>query len=285
MSLDNLFKMIHNQGNIEDPSVLPKIEQFYLQKSEDRDYNVILDKMTRFHPSSVCYNSVCSRKYSIVMNRKHFGAELKLTEPHKTSLLRVFDHGHMIHEMYQDKILAKTGCLYGKWYHREDNKMIVEGFYPGEGWLYQEPRMKWPEYRMSGYVDGLVVIEGKWYVLEIKSSNSNSFKYIKSVSKQPRDYHMKQAMLYCFAPNDIENAGEIEGAIILYVNKETGEELDFFVKKDKAKIDQILEDIENAISASENKELPGRIEDCKTIKSRCAKECIARDFCFSEVAK
>ena len=126
-------------------------------------------------------------------------------------------------------------------------------------------------------------IVGEGCFLKLTKGRHN--KYIKSVSKQPRDYHMKQAMLYCFAPNDIENAGEIEGAIILYVNKETGEELDFFVKKDKAKIDQILEDIENAISASENKELPGRIEDCKTIKSRCAKECIARDFCFSEVAK
>jgi len=281
MSINDLFKILHNKEDIDSPSILPTIEGFYTHRANDRDYEYIMEKMTRFHPSSVGYNPVCARKYSIIMNREHFGASLRLSDPHKTSLLRIFDHGHMIHEMYQDNVLAKSGSLYGKWYQKDNEKVIVEGFYPGDGWRYKEPRMKWPDYRMSGYVDGIVVIEGKWYVLEIKSSNSNSFKYIKSVSKEPRDYHMKQAMLYCIAPNDLEACGEIEGAIILYVNKETGEELDFFVKKDINKVSKILSDIEESISAAEKKELPSRLDVCKTIKSKCAKECVARDFCFS----
>ena len=280
MSLNNLFKMIHNQEETDSPSVLPKIEQFYLKKSHNRDYDVIMEKMTRFHPSSVGYNPVCARKYSIIMNREEFGAKLRLADPHKTSLLRVFDHGHMIHDMYQNDILAKAGCLYGKWKNKDNPSMITEGFYPGERWEYQEPRMKWPEKRMSGYVDGVLFIDGKWYVLEIKSSNSNSFKYIKSVSKFPRDYHIKQAMLYCFAPNDLEECGEIEGAIILYVNKETGEEMDFFIKKDMSIIYPILTDIQTAIEAADAKLLPNRLEDCKTQRSKFAKECVACDFCF-----
>lgn len=278
MSLDNIIKLM--KSSEDSPSLLPKIEQYYLNTSFDRDFEKIMDKQSRFHPSSICYNKVCPRSYSIVMNRKEFGAELRLPDAHATSLLRVFDHGHSIHEMYQNKILRNE--LYGFWEKDGDS---IEGFCPGDDWSYVEPRVWWEKYRMSGYIDGVVLVNGKWCVLEIKSCNSNSFKYIKMVSQEPREYHRKQALLYCYAPNNLSELDEeFDGAIILYVNKDTGEEIDFFVPKSDEDLEDIFSAIEEAIDCADSSLITPRLEECKSIKSKRAKECISASFCFSKNA-
>lgn len=274
MSLANLIKNMHRTAGR--PSLQPLIEQHFMKKSVEFDEERHLDRMTRFHPSQVTYWGVCVRAYYLAMKREALGLEVQIPTPFETKLLRVFEHGHSVHSMYQDKILAEMGILYGKW---ELNGTQVEGFQPAPDWKYVEPRMWWAEKRMSGYCDGYLHIDGRWYVLEIKSSNDQGFRYLKR-SPEPRAYHAKQAQLYIHAPNDLEKKFDIDGAIILYVNKDTGEEVDFFVPNDKTMIQPILDDIDLAIASLEQDIIPNRVEDCKSINSKRAKDCKVCNACF-----
>jgi len=275
MSLNNIIKSLHNRGE-DSVTLVPSIEQYFMSRSRSTDYKTWLDKMTRFHPSKVTYSGVCSRAYNLFMQRERLGLEFELPEPHETSLLRIFELGHSIHDMYQNKILGQAGVLFGKW---KKAGQLIKGFYPGEGWLYEEPRIKWPKYNMSGYCDGIVVIDGSFYLLEIKSSNSQSFKYMKAI-KTPRESHVKQAQLYIHAPNDLELDQELKGCIILYINKDTGEELEFFIKKDQSTIQPILDAITEAKNDLENNIIQSRLSECKTSRSKRAKDCLSCTQCF-----
>ncbi len=275
MSLSNIIKNMHKKKE-DEVSLIPAIEKHLMSKARSKDEDVWLDKMTRFHPSKVTYSGVCSRAYNLFMQRDRLGFKFTMPSPHETSLLRIFEHGHSIHSLYQDKILGPSGVLYGKW---EKDGTQVKGFMPGEDWKYVEPRIIWKEFNMSGYCDGIVCTDGTWAVVEIKSANSNSFKYMKATNT-PRASHVKQAQLYLFAPNDLELEHELTGAVILYINKDTGEELEFFVKKDYSIIKPILDEIRQSIIDLDKWVIAPTLYECKTPKSKRAKDCIACTFCF-----
>ena len=274
MGLDSLLKARNNSSG--SPSLTPSIEQHFI-KSGRIDSDVWFDKQTRFHPSSVSYWGVCSRQYYIINNREKIGFEVSPPDPHASSLLRIFEHGHSIHQMYQDKILGPAQVLYGKW--RLGDEEII-GFQPDSEWSYVEPRIFWSEYRLSGYCDGIVNVGGKWFVLEIKSSNDNSFRYIKSQSA-PQAYHARQALLYCECPMDIEVPGSIEGAIILYINKNSGEEQDFFVPRDTKAVQSVLNNMKSAIDDLENLSIPQRVSDCSSKNSKRSKDCAVCNQCWA----
>ena len=276
MSLANLIKGVKVAE--QRPSVLKAVNSHYLAQSRHIDMTKTLDRMTRFQPSSVCYQGACPRAYSMFMNREDLGVDMEPVFKFGADMMRIFDHGHAIHANYQDKILGPAGVLYGKWRYRDE---IIEGFRPqGEGWEYVEPRIIWPEKRISGYCDGLVFVGGKWCVLEIKSANSHSFGWIKNTNR-PRDYHVKQAQLYIFAPKKIEKKMHIEGAIILYYNKDTGEEMEFYVERDQSCVDEMMQSVDYAIECADGGVIPARLEECKTKRSKRAKECAMCSACFS----
>ena len=276
MSLANLMKGVKMAS--ERPSVLDAVNKHYLRQSKYIDMERTLDRMTRFQPSSVCYQGACARSYSMFMNRDSLGVDMEPVLKFGADMMRVFDHGHAIHATYQDKILGPAGVLYGRWKNKDSE---VEGFRPaGEGWEYVEPRIIWPEKRLSGYCDGLVFVGGKWCVLEIKSANSHSFSWIKNTNT-PRDYHVKQAQLYIFAPKKIEKQMHIEGAIILYYNKDTGEEMEFYVERDETIVKPMVDSMDYAIECADSAYIPPRLEECKTPRSKRAKECAMCKACFS----
>lgn len=275
MSLANLIKNMHNSTR--SPSLGAAIEQFYMKRAHTYDPVRHADKVTRFHPSQITYWGVCQRAYYLLMKREELGFDLDKPEPFETSLLRIFDHGHSVHSLYQDKILGPAGVLYGKW--SKDGE-VIEGFQPEPDWVYVEPRMWWPEKRISGYCDGYLKLDGRWFVLEIKSSNDQGFRHLKR-TKEPRPYHARQAQIYMLAPHDLELKFEVEGAIILYVNKDNGQELDLFIPNNPEIVAPIMEGIDSAISALDQSMIPDRVSDCKTSKSKRAKDCIACRSCFS----
>jgi len=275
MSLTNIIKNLHNAGV--NPSLSAEIEKHFLRKANEFDLEKFEDRLTRFHPSQISYWGVCPRAYYLVMKREELGLSIKRPEPHTTSLLRIFEHGHSIHSMYQDKILAQAGILYGKW---ELNGEVVEGFQPSEEWGYVEPRLWWTEKRISGYCDGIIQLNGKWYLLEIKSSGDQPFRYLKRSGK-PRDYHARQAQIYMNAPHDLSIKPHLEGAFILYVNKDTGEELDLFIENDPSLIEPLMDQIDEAINSLDSPTIPMRVDDCKTNRSKRAKDCIACSVCFT----
>ena len=275
MSLSNIIKNMHKKQP-EGLSLIATIEKHLMSTARNKDKDVWLDKMTRFHPSTITYAGVCSRAYNLFMQRDRLGFDFPMPAPHETSLLRVFEHGHSIHDMYQNKIIGPSGVLYGKW---EKEGTIVKGFMPDKDWKYIEPRIVWKEYNLSGYCDGILCVDGQWAVLEVKSANSNSFKYMKATNT-PRESHVKQAQLYLFAPNDLELEHDLAGCLILYINKDTGEELEFFIKKDYSYVDELLTNISLAIKDLEHQVIPPRLGECKTPKSKRAKNCISCSFCF-----
>lgn len=275
MSLSNLIRGVKIAS--ERPSVLNAINKHYLTKSKHIDIEKTLDRMTRFQPSSVCYQGACARAYSLFMNREELGLDVEPVLKFGSDMMRIFDHGHAIHANYQDQILGPAGILYGRW---KNGDQEIEGFRPnGDGWLYVEPRIQWAEKRLSGYCDGIVFVGGKWCILEIKSANNHSFGWIKNTNT-PRDYHVKQAQLYIFAPKKIEKEMFIEGAIILYYNKDTGEEMEFYVERDESLIKPMMDSIDYAIECADNKLIPKRLEDCKSSRSKRAKECHMCKACF-----
>lgn len=278
MSLASIIKNT-KQGQAR-PSVLTEVDRYYTKQAHHIDMERTLDRMTRFQPSSVCYQGVCPRMYSLFMHREELKAPVEPVSKFGADMMRVFDHGHAIHATYQDKILGPAGLLYGGW---KNGDKQVEGFHPGgSGWTYVEPRIIWPEKRISGYCDGIVFVGGKWCILEIKSANNNSFGWIKSTN-QPREYHAKQAQLYIFAPKPtITKEMVIEGCIILYYNKDTGEELDFYVPKDESFLYDIYQGIDYAIKCVDERVIPPRVEECKTPRSKRAKECAMCTACFTE---
>jgi len=274
MSLTNLIKNMHKaQGN---PSLGTIVERFFMRKANEFDEEKFKDRLTRFHPSGISYWGVCARAYYLGMKREELGLTLQKPEPFETSLLRIFQHGHSIHAMYQDDILGPAGVLYGKW---ELKGEVIEGFQPSPDWKYVEPRLWWSEKRMSGYCDGYLHIDGRWFVLEIKSSNDQSFRFLKR-SGEPRPYHSRQAQLYMLAPNDLEKKFEVEGAIVLYVNKDTGEELDFFIDNNIERVAPIFAQIEVAIDSLDQSVIPTRVDDCKSARSKRAKDCKVCHACF-----
>ena len=279
MSLAELIKNMHRspQGT---PSLGAKIEEYYIKKSHEFDEEKHKDRVTRFHASKFSYHGVCAREYYLLMKREELGLELERPDPFETSLLRIFDHGHGIHSMYQDRVLGPAGILYGKWKSPNADEPPVEGFQPSPDWTYIEPRMYWPEKRISGYCDGYLKIEGRWYLLEIKSSNDQSFRFLKR-NRQPRDYHARQSQIYMMSPNDLELSFEVEGAFILYINKDTGEELDLFIPNDPSIVAPVLNQIDEAISCLDQSMIPPRLEACKTVKSKRAKDCRACKGCFA----
>ena len=178
--------------------------------------------------------------------------------------------------MYQDKLLGPAKVLYGKW---KLNEQVTVGFQPTPEWEYVEPRIFWSEYNLSGYCDGIVKVGSDWFILEIKSVNDNSFRFIKSQG-QPQAYHARQALLYCEAPMDIDVPGEIKGCIVLYINKNTGQEIDYFVERDTASVQVTLNDMKSAINDLSSETIPAKVTDCFS-KGKRAKDCPVCNQCFS----
>lgn len=281
MSLLALMKSAKTAG--EQPSIKHTVDMYYLKKSQETDQERYIDRLMRFQPSQLSYNGSCPRAYHLVMRRDEYGISFIQEPKFSASMMRVFDHGHALHALYQDKVLGPAGVLYGEWQHQRTGEKI-EGFMPQNEqslWRYVEPRLIWPEMRITGYCDGIIFVNGQWCILEIKSANNNSFMYVKSTGK-PRDYHVRQAQIYVFAPKPtLSQQMHISGVLMLYINKDTGEEAEFYVPRDEGIMGAIANNIQQSIAAADSPNLPPRLSDCKSERSPRAKDCHACGACFS----
>ncbi len=83
---------------------------------------------------------------------------------------------------------------------------------------------------VHGRCDGIVVIDNKPYVLELKSINSFGFKKLEA----PKPEHIKQLMLYL-------HYFKIQGGIFLYENKDTQALKEFQISYDKEMAERLIE--------------------------------------------
>lgn len=81
-----------------------------------------------------------------------------------------------------------------------------------------------PKKQMIGHADGLLLINGKEYILEIKTANGRNFILI---SSKPKEEHLLQLHAYMLGLN-------VERGIIVYYNKDTSATKEFVVKYDPA---------------------------------------------------
>ena len=195
-------------------------------------------------------------------------------------LYRIFDMGHSIHEMYQDRILGKAGVLYGYWSRWNDKNEKWEsarGFRPqGDAWRYTEPKVR--SRGIRGQCDGIVRVDDRWLALEIKSSNDQAFNFRKRVKKE----HMRQAQIYAEIGFVDFPEVEVEGIVFLYVNKNTSKEREFIVPRDPNEIRDILEGLEALATAEKEDRLPERI--CVRPNSKRANACPVKADCFERGA-
>jgi len=134
--------------------------------------------------------------------------------------LRVFDNGHHVHERLQD-YLEKAGVL-------------VE----------REVSVCDDEYQIYGRCDGIVQLNGKRGVIEIKSISSSGFN-----DELPKPAHLNQLMMY------VHLLG-LNGGVILYENKNSQELKEFYFPLDKGVVERILNKIQCVLGFISKKQLP-----------------------------
>ena len=209
-----------------------------------------------------------------------FGVKFDDVPPIEPSLLRIFQMGHSVHSMYQDDFLGQAGVLYGTWKRWDDKKEkweIDRGFRPeGRGWKYEEPRIRTKG--VTGQCDGILFLDGRWFVLEIKSSNDQAFRFRKKVKHE----HLRQAQIYANLGFVDFPEVEPEGIVFLYVNKNTSEEKEFIVPRDTKMIEDVLQGLDTYARAVKTKSLPPR--QCVRLNCKRANACPVKAHCFKTPA-
>ena len=126
--------------------------------------------------------------------------------------IRIFDNGHGVHERLQD-YLQKAGVLKELEFPVSDK-----------------------EYQIYGRCDGVVQLNGKRGVLEIKSINTKRF-----AGDLPKKEHVVQLMMYLHLLG-------LRGGVILYECKDTQELKEFYMALDKEVVEKTLEKVKTVLS-------------------------------------
>jgi hypothetical protein len=131
--------------------------------------------------------------------------------------------------------------------------------------LTQELYFVVPEYRIHGFVDGVLYIPpdntpdpsfvGFW-VLEFKTTAGSEFDKIKA-AKQPKEEHVQQAQIYLWGM-ELYFDGQIplKGAIIFYENRDTLEHAAYQVEADPDGIADLMARVQQMLIAVDGGSLP-----------------------------
>ena len=184
-----------------------------------------------------------------VLSLNHSASEVK----HSDSLIRIFKHGNSIHDKWQE-MLTKIGWA-----------DFIEARCYSEMW------------ELLSTPDAIATIDGKTYIVEIKSMNSMSYR--KAVKGAGHPSGRKQCMLYMYLFG-------IPNGFILMENKDTQEydlELVQFDIKAYAVVEKFIERLfwskQFNTQYRMNKTLPERI--CFKSNEPRAKKCNYCNICFN----
>lgn len=157
---------------------------------------------------------------------------------------RIFDIGTFVH-LYIQTLLYFAGVL-----------------------IKSEARVKNRKKRLSGSADGIIMINGIKYLLEIKTITQSMFGLIK---RFPLPKHIFQASIYA------KELG-IEKMCFLYVNKDTLDIQEHLVDVTEDNKRIIDEQIDYLNECADDEKLPKRI--CKDINDPKGKYCPYKNACF-----
>lgn len=279
MSLKDLISEVHGPGEL-----VPAISQYLRKRSLEPS-----DREPGWHPSQ--FAGMCCRQYVL---EKLIGSKV---EPHDDKTLRIFDLGTAIHELYQNVYLAKMGILWGRW-RCIRCRFMSWGYTPdscsqcgnkkSEDFSYAEipVRAKIPDHDayIVGSSDGIVLLRGKHYLLEIKSIGSYGYAGL----DEARDYQVTQARLYAELirqglirgiPSDIE-IPTLHGIVMLYVGKNDSREKEFLCPVNEEEARTELKKPYIVEQSFRTKILPEKQVACTNMLKEPAKKCSVCSYCF-----
>lgn len=162
---------------------------------------------------------------------------------------------------------SQTNAVFrqGTWIHL---KWQADGFM--EGWLVAaEVPMKYEPLNLRGTMDGLLTTgEG----LEIKSTNSRSFRFIMENGPDPK--HLKQVHAYMLGLS-------LDTFSIIYESKDTQDWKEFVVPYAPATAQDVEDELRALQQAIDTKRLPRRLSACEERDGIAYRQCPFRERCLA----
>jgi rubrerythrin len=191
----------------------------------------------------------------------------------------IFDFGNAFNDLAQQRWLASWDILIGDWICENCKAAHLFQKKPAMCSSCMKPEMKYRElafidkkFSISGHPDGILEKGGRKKVLELKTCNSQIFKYITEISKAPLYHHVDQINLYMWK----YKVGE---GIILYLNKDQSDMAEYKIAYQSSRIEIILRKIKLAHEGIRDQQIPPR-EICATADCARAKKCGVKQWCF-----
>lgn len=251
--------------NIKDSRILTNLYDSWLTsthiENQYRDYSF-------FHPSEIGY---CIRK-SVLMQKKQDGEFYVMPR-----LQRVFENGHGTHHRYQ-KHFGEMGILYGIWKCLNCHRLIGEEsligvlkpidcpfchnpkrytVYDDQGNIkagpfsvfdYKEIDVEDQELCIKGKTDGIILVNGDLYVMDVKTCSQAAFGDVTS-RNAPMESHIYQINTYMYIL-------KVKRGILLYENRNDLNIKEFHLTLDNKVICNVLRNILEAKKAEENGTIP-----------------------------
>lgn len=240
-ALANLVKA--HQRQLSAPlAVIPRLEQHLAMTVQDDRRDGM------FHPSDISQPNFCPRAWSL-FNFHPGGLSVKSAgvDPR---LQRIFGNGHGVHDRFQ-RYFADAGLLWGTWSYPNKLSRDYQGVRAARDHIYNETKLTHVDLRIIGATDGLLVPDGQVVGLELKSMNSQGFKWLQG----PREAHKNQVYIYMACYDDMRRRkialpGALSGYAVLYECKDTQSLKEFFVPYDRPAIDQYIASLTPALHAA-----------------------------------
>jgi hypothetical protein len=131
--------------------------------------------------------------------------------------------------------------------------------------LAQEVYFVVPEYRIHGFVDGILYIplenapdpsSAGFWVLEFKTTAGSEFDKIKA-AKAPKEEHVRQAQIYLWGlEHYFKGQIPLNGALIYYENRDTLDHASYEVAPDPAGIAELMDRVQRMLIAVDSDTLP-----------------------------
>ena len=125
---------------------------------------------------------------------------------------------------------------------------------------------------LSGHTDGILQINGVRKVLELKTCNSKSFKYLVGFRKAANENHVAQTQIYMHEFN-------VKAGLVVYINKDDSTWAQFPLVYSEAAVQKLISkpvQIRNGILSR----TPPKREKCEKIDCYRAQSCPMAKRCF-----
>lgn len=190
----------------------------------------------------------------------------------------IFDFGNAFNDLVQQKWMSRWDILIGDWICTSCKKTFLFQKKPAECtcsnqlFKYRELEFIDKKFSVSGHPDGILEKNGRRKVLELKTCNSQIFKYITEINRGPLDFHVDQIHVYMWK----YRVGE---GVILYINKDESSLAEFKIPYQAGRMEIMLRKVNAVKDGIRESKVPPR-EVCLDANCSRAKKCGVRQACF-----